>query len=324
MSELFTSTDILFLILNQLPLGVVASCRTVNKKWCQVISHTRAQQFWRNLYTVFAKKIMRLELPFRLLLSKGVWNIDLALDLSRILSIQPRYSKMFIAEGLMTKEQLTVVKTMFRSEGNLYLLYSSVAIVVALRERLITPEQLISMPNSDYVMTLFCNHNGIAALRERLITPEQVMEMPNSSYIWYLFYENYGLVALREGLITVNQIRLMPDHNYIFHLFRNKNGFAALQAKLITPEQFKDIPCINLRHLLSNNGFAMLNEGFITFEQAKSIREKHLWALCETDDGIIALRQHLITTKEIIDLPSFQHVIPFIESRKGRTAPLGN
>ncbi len=249
--SLFEYTDILFLILKHFPAGEIAKCRLVNKKWCDVISNTRAVHFWRSSYQSFITEVMTLERSYRLLLARGVWDVDCALDIMRLLSIPEdhRHPELLVEERLMTMEQLEAVRQIRRFNflgddigGADKYLHQNLAII-ALRERLITPDQVSSMPDHVFVDCLFWNENGIAALREGLITPEQVRDMPNSNYVNYLFYSKNGITALRERLITPDQVRDMPDSDYLYYLFDNDYGITALRAtdasgaRLVTPEE---------------------------------------------------------------------------------------
>ncbi len=280
MSWIFYSPDFLVLYLKHLPLGEVAKCRLICKRWNEIISFIsgRAWYFWRMSYEAFVKKLMStLDGPYRILLSRGVWNVDFTLDIVRLFSKYrfKRHFEIFVKEGMMTGDQLENVRRISRTwaHGDDYLKHLLCdSGIIALRERLITIEQVIAMPTTNY-LTCLLNFNGIAALREHLITPEQVIDMSHSNYVGYLFDNNYGIVALREGLITPKQIRDMPNFVYLLYLFKNVNGITALRERLITPEQVAAMPSANYVEslFLNVNGITALRKGLITPEQVASL-----------------------------------------------------
>ncbi len=246
--NIFEIPDLLVLVLKHLPPGEIARCRLVNKKWCDVISNDRgpsgrAFHFWRSSYFSFVEKVMTLRNPYRLLFAQGhgAWNVDFTLDIVRLLSTRfyQRSPKMLVEEGLMTVEQIEAVRQ-FLSDNTLacFLLDGG---VIALREHLVIPEQVVTMRiGCAHLWNLLCHDNGITALREGAITLEQVHNISSSVYVGYLFNNDNGIAALREGLVTPEQVSDLPNYLYVKELLTD-NGITALRNRLITPEQIMEL-----------------------------------------------------------------------------------
>jgi hypothetical protein len=160
---------------------------------------------------------------------------------------------------------------MMPNGGYLYYLFHTNQGRTALREKLVTPEQIAAMPDVNYLWQLFVNNagNGLVALRERLITPEQVAAM-NADYLSHLFSDN-GISALQEKLITLEQAVKMPDEVYLHFLLRPRTDANPLGEKLITPEQAASMHPTYLAMLLSEKGIVLLRNGSITPDQAAAM-----------------------------------------------------
>ncbi len=316
--SIFSSPDFLVLYLKHLPLGEVAKCRLICKRWNEVISLTsgpigRAWHFWRSSYSLFVPKVMTLDfISHRLLLSKGCWNVDLALDIARLMSIRrdQRRLEMLVEEGLMNMEQLETVRRVRRRSSDDLLQNAG---ILALRERLITPEQAATISSAMFT------YYGIIALREGLITPEQVAAMPNDQYVMYLLNDN-GLAALRERLITLEQANEMPDPFYLAYLFGTMRGIVALREGLITPEQVRDMPESGyLWWLFNDNGITALREGLVIPEQVSAMpTQLYVENLFCNEHVITALRatgtfgERLITPEQVAAMPNASNVIDII------------
>ncbi len=288
--NILESADLVVLVLKHLPPGEIARCRSVNKKWCDVISNSRANQFWKSSYFTFVSKVMILDLPYRLLFAQGRWNVDFTLDIVRLLStpFHQRRSEMLLKEGLLTEEQFEAMRRIW--SDNAFTCFLVDRGLIALREHLINPWQVVTIQiyDTSYLWTLFHYDRGISALREGLITLEQLHNMPTSIYVHYLFNNDKGTATLRERLITPEQVANMPNHFYVRNLFNNNNGITALRAKLIIPEQVVNMPSYYyVQELLTN-------------------------------DGIRALRSKRITPEQIAKLDRWQDICPFIQLQLGK------
>jgi hypothetical protein len=103
---------------------------------------------------------------------------------------QARYS------GVLSPEDLEILSVEVLRE------ISGDKAITALRERKVTLETILQAPNWRYVRFLFSS----ACLEKKLITPEEIYSMPNFSFLNYLLDEN-GVKCLEQGLITVQQAR---------------------------------------------------------------------------------------------------------------------
>jgi hypothetical protein len=90
---------------------------------------------------------------------------------------------------------------------------------------------------------------GIVALTERLITPEQAGEIKRNhpenyiytEYLDALFSQN-GLNALRNGLIQLNEANAMATPRHLNALLSDRRYLDALRAGRITVEEINQIP----------------------------------------------------------------------------------
>lgn len=184
---------------------------------------------------------MSIRLAHRLLLARGVWDVDCALDIERMVRVyvDDRRPEMLLEEGLMTVEQLESVRCIPHPgsfAGAEYRLLCDCGII-ALRERLFNIEQLKNLPNDDYMRALL-SFNGIAAVREHLITLEQVIAAPTAGHLFGIFRTNaYANDALRQHLVTIEQVMAVPNSFYLELFFSHKDVLNVLSEGLITLEE---------------------------------------------------------------------------------------
>ncbi len=136
------------------------------------------------------------------------------------------------------------------------------------------------------------------------------------------------IIALREGLVTLNQVLHNSRYRKFFalddglHLLRDKrlrewllqhdivicqNGLTALRDKLLSPAQIEQLhnkfSSSHLAALLSDNGLLALREGLITVEQVLGFPYDQRLNDLLSDEGIEALRLKKITPEWVAELP---------------------
>lgn len=110
---------------------------------------------------------------------------------------------------------------------------------------LITSEQMDKIPNH-YTRILFSNDRFLVALRERLITMEQILEFPRWSDAQILFESETGLEMLRKKLITAKDVRNLPSGQYVAFFFRKEGVLEALSEKKITAKEIATMDYVQL------------------------------------------------------------------------------
>ncbi len=309
------NSDLLVQCLKYLSPGNLALCRLVCKRWCEIISvisgRGRAHHFWRSSYLDFVNKVMTLDISYRLLCAQNKWTVDLTLDIARLLAIpkEKRTDKMLVEEGLMTTEQIvTVSKFMKRKAIGWDILLQFNNLLIALRECLVTPEQMESLINIEFCYTYFRREYVIVALREKLITIDQFVAFP--MHLSELLRTYRGIILLRENLITIDEIFAFPNSNYVNFLTMNDWGIYALRAtntsadgrkRLITPEQIRAMPnSLYLLYLFNYCGLYALREGLITPEQVAALPSCDcVQFLFMNERGFNALKNGLLTPEQV-------------------------
>jgi len=217
------------------------------------------RKFGANDFVDFATRMKELPDNFRQFILKRQYNYTLALaeDIVSILNLSRKKRQ----QAVLTPAQVATMSIEYVP----YLLADGG--IIALRERLITPEQAAAMPTAKHLSCLLYN-NSIQALRERLITPEQAAAMPTAFHITFLIAINSSIQALREGLITPEQAASMPSADHLLYLLEDNSGIQALREGLITPEQAAAIQSSNdVRKFIMNK---------ITESESKSSPSKKL------------------------------------------------
>ena len=166
---------------------------------------------------------------------------------------------------------------------------------MALREKIITPEQIIKFSSSYHYWPELLSDSGLEALRHGFITFEQAICCDNISRV----ISKNGMIAFHENLITMEQAILVKELDYLLSDF----GLQALRENLITPAQAKNVYYMagaggrygNLRYLMSENGLIALREKLITPEQAAPIQDLNVLL---SSFGLQALREGLITPEQ--------------------------
>ncbi|MBA2649786.1 MAG: hypothetical protein H0U75_09390 [Legionella sp.] len=200
---------------------------------------------------------------------------------------------------LLTKDQIALIPT------DLLIYLENRFGLIALFEKLITPEQAKAMPASLYVHYLL-TVNGLAALREKLITPEQAAAFPSAFYLKHLL-TTHGLTALREQLITIEQVATV-GFDFLSYLL-TEHGLIALREQLITIKQIVPIPsAYYLKFFLTEHGLTALREKLIVIEDAALMPNFYWLDYVLTESGLIALREQLITIKQIASIPNTSYI----------------
>jgi len=168
--------------------------------------------------------------------------------------------------------------------------------------------------------------NCYKALREKIITPEQIIQYQLTCSYWDSLLSNSGMEVLKQGFITFDQAQ-----NKKLKFFFSDCGLQALIDRLITPTQIKIIhgsgskaPVGDLQYLLTPNGLKAWRLGCMTPERAASYKDgsflmhnrlltalneelltaadvlkiQDLPSLFQNDSGLSALRENVITSKQ--------------------------
>jgi len=184
--------ELILNILQRLPLNDAISFLLVSKEMNAFIKDDSIwRKFGANDFVDFATRMKELPDNFRQFILKRQYNYTLALaeDIVSILNLSRKKRQ----QAVLTPAQVATMSIEYVP----YLLADGG--IIALRERLITPEQAAAMPTAKHLSCLLYN-NSIQALRERLITPEQAAAMPTAFHITFLIAINSSIQALREGL----------------------------------------------------------------------------------------------------------------------------
>lgn len=311
--EKFLSTDIFHKVLTFLTPIEIIRLRVISKTWRDLIS--RARSIWGTDYDTFVANMLNISDENRELILNGTWSIALGFEICAILAEGPTKRALMLfgknyknellkpyvrpicswstgtillKEGLMTVDQITKFDLVSFEE-----VVSLGNIVTALRENLITPEELAAFPTTGHIRALRQSVNALKALREGLITPKQIMSFQDSNGLQYLFKLDHSLVALREGLITVEQILLLPNSLYLHALIKDKSRLKLLSEGLITIEQIAAFP--DYRYVectFCTRGYHCLKEKLITPEHIASFPNyQYVEALFGTETGYMLLKK---------------------------------
>lgn len=236
-------------ILKRLSTQEAVSVNLTSKNFLQQVQEILWRRAGAADYEDFVIRIQKLPEKFQRLILNEQWKLDLAEDIQKHLELTPEQRQ----EKLLTPEQVALLEDPNLFGNN--------------------DPQIMAEYGSGYVNVLL-DDNGVIALREKLITPEEAVTYENTSPL-YLILSDDGLSALREKLITHEQASRMGEAtlNCLFDPHSRTNGLIALREKLITPDQILLLepgprPTYRIQELLSDKGLKALREKLITPEQA--------------------------------------------------------
>lgn len=175
----------------------------------------------------------------------------------------------------------------------------------ALREGLLTIQDVIDhFEYATNLQDLLCT-NGITALRDGLLTVKQAVALAHSGPDWcglnLMLIGSYGLLALREGLLTAQEAIDLSDAECL-HCLLDEWGLTLLREKLLTVPQAIEFGSVaDLDTITHSNGLVALREGLLTMEAVNPAKDGHHLDILLVDNGIIALREGLFTLRQFLD-----------------------
>jgi hypothetical protein len=132
----------------------------------------------------------------------------------------------------------------------------------------ITSEQMDKIPLFS-ITILFSNDRFLEALRERLITMEDVFQFPRWSDAQILFESEIGLEMLRKKLITAKDVRNLPSEQYVAFIFRKKWVLEALIEKKITVKEIAKMDYLELIKFFDEYGKVKRLKKYLRYTKRK-------------------------------------------------------
>lgn len=216
-----------------------------------------------------------------------------------------------LLEDLLTLDQINAIKNAAKGPSTLTDLISPRGIC-ALREKLITPQQAISLRSSIF-NNAYCP-DVLKALRNKLITIDQIISLDDA--LGALLYNDelkdpygrktYGGYRLLEmGLIKIDVVMKLPFHCQSDLL--KPNGLTIIAEGLATLEQLIKTNCIGF--IISEPGVTILRERLLTIDQLNDVIETRI-----KNFGSNSSISHLISTSTVAALRSGQVSIHALKS----------
>lgn len=210
-----------------------------------------------------------------------------------------------LIEGVLTVAQARLFKTGRSGDGNVLGCLLVPNGILALKEKLFTPEQVYNFTHQ--TIKLLLTTRVMIALRVKLISLEQVRTLCFGMELDSLL-SPIGINALREGLITIEQaIKYYKSESRVLSTMLTTHGMTLLKEKLITFEQASKIPSYVLGVLLTDTGVSILRAGFFTVGQIVSyyrsdtpgyVSKSDIFKSLITPNGFKALNEGLISFEQ--------------------------
>ena len=315
--------ELILNILSRLPLkDAIAVMRTCSELRDMSKDDSLWVKFGAMNFEDFVTRVNKLPKHYQQLMLNSDYSLTDAENMisgTRICKLPPdQRLEALLQAHIITQEKIDV----FMPDTHIFLLTNKCC-VMALCERLFTPEEFAALPDPDWIAVLF-SVNGLQALREKLITPAQIACLPDVEYLSALL-SDHGIIALRNRLITYENAIAMP-HRYL-HRLLSANGVTALSEKLITCEQAAAMPSYrHLSYLFINRrntapmGLLALREKLISPEDVAMMPDDKLFfEILLSENGLNALRDRLITPQQAANMPTHQH-LKYLLSRTGAEA----
>lgn len=140
---------------------------------------------------------------------------------------------------------------------------------------LITFEQAAKLHRSTYLEAVVSVH-GIKALEEKILTMEQILSVP-ILYTLQALLTKHGVIALEKELITVDQAKKINCRSVQSIL--TQDGLIALSEGLITVKQLIENDkwgALHINYLTTIEGIKALRAGSMTYDIAQSMPDDEL------------------------------------------------
>ena len=308
--------ELILNILNRLPLKDAISLLLVTKEMNEII---KDESIWKKFgaknFENFAQRMQNLSRKYQKLILSGNYTLTEVEDIFTLLKLSDEQCQNEL-------RMLSQFKSMPTNHLDRLLTTNG---IIALRESLITAEEVAAMPTGDHIMRLFWDNRTIDLLRKGLITPAQVATMPTGDHVWRLLSDE-TISALNEGLITINQLAAMPTGDHIMRLFWDNRTIDLLRKGLITPAQVATMPTgDHVWRLLSDETISALNEGLITINQLAAMPTgDHIMRLFWDNRTIDLLRKGLITPAQVAAIKNPDDAHEFIQEILDRSKQNAN